>query len=174
MNIKNTVLEFVKTIGVSLVIVFVIYFFIAMPVTVSGSSMYPNLEDGEFGFAGKISLVLGIDRYDVVVIDSDKTNDKIVKRVIGLPGETLTFDGIDIYVNGELLSDPYAYYANEKSLELPDGYTVTLGEDEYFVLGDNRNVSKDSRAYEDPAFKKDEIIAKGILVLFPFDELGVH
>ena len=174
MNIKNALLELFKTVLTSLLIVIVIYFFIAMPVTISGSSMYPNLEDGEFGFAGKISLLTGIKRYDVVVIDSPKTSDKIVKRVIGLPGETLTFDGTTIFVDGEAIDDPYAYYAQVNSLDLPSGYSVTLDDDEYFVLGDNRNVSKDSRAYEDPAFKKSEIIAKGILVLFPFDEIGVH
>lgn len=170
---KNSFLfELLKTVISSIIIVLVIYLFIGIPVTIKGSSMYPELKNDEFGFGGKFTLWFGIDRYDVVVIDSDKTDDKIVKRVIGLPGETLTFEGDKIYVDGEMLDDPYAYYEHYNDLDY-DGKVVELGEDEYFVLGDNRNVSKDSRAYDDPAFTKDEIIAKDILVLFPFSELGI-
>lgn len=115
---------------------------------VSGDSMVPNFHDGQ------ILLVERhydkIDRYDVVALDAG--NKLLVKRVIGLPGETIDCRNDVIYVDNMKLADPY------KNGEMIESFTITLKENEYYCLGDNRRQSRDSRYYG--AFTEKEIIGK--------------
>lgn len=114
-------------------------------VKVRGSSMNPNYSDGDMC----IALSMGtIDRGDVVVIDTSKLNNSIaahsylIKRVIGLPGDEICIKDGNVYVNGTLYKEDYILHSTTASSELSD---VKLGAGEYYVLGDNRPVSKDSR-----------------------------
>lgn len=139
------------------IITFFILFTFIHPYQVMGTSMNPNFIEDETILTTKF---YNIKRNDVVVIKSQKIKKNIVKRVIGLPNETVTIKGNDIYINGELIEDKYGYYDNDiYTMELLES-NWKLDDDEYFVLGDNRQVSFDSRYGELGEIPKDEIIAK--------------
>jgi signal peptidase I len=112
---------------------------------VDGASMEPTLSTNERVIVDRLSLLLGGPaRGDVVVLDSPRQDELLIKRVIGLPGETVTLRGGRVYIDGELLEEPYV----QEFCTYPscDG-TWELGPDEYFVLGDNRSHSLDSHTF---------------------------
>ncbi len=127
--------------------------------------MVPTLHNKDRGFSFIITRNIGIKRFDVCVIDSEKTNKLIVKRVIGMPGDTVVYKDNKLYINDQ-------YY--EENYLAEDAYTedleITLGEDEYFCLGDNRNVSRDSRYYG--TFSYSEIKSTNLFVYYPFNDFG--
>ena len=146
---------------VIVVVVVLIRTFIITPVRVDGDSMKNTLKNGDILLLYKLS---SIDRFDIIVLDEEKDNEKIIKRVIGLPGETVAIKKGKIYINDKLIDDEYAYG------ETSDYNKVTLRDDEYFILGDNRLISKDSR-YFGP-IKDNEIKGKIVFRLFPFTKIG--
>ena len=121
---------------VIVVVVVLIRTFIITPVRVDGDSMKNTLKNGDILLLYKLS---SIDRFDIIVLDEEKDNEKIIKRVIGLPGETVAIKKGKIYINDKVIDDEYAYG------ETTDYNKVTLRDDEYFILGDNRLISKDSK-----------------------------
>ena len=123
---------------VIVVVVVLIRTFIITPVRVDGDSMKNTLKNGDILLLYKLS---SIDRFDIIVLDEEKDNEKIIKRVIGLPGETVAIKNGKIYINDKVIDDEYAYG------ETSDYNKVTLKDDEYFILGDNRLISKDSRYF---------------------------
>ena len=144
---------------VILVVVVVIRTYICTPIIVSGPSMQPTLDGGELMLLNKLS---NFDRFDVVVVDIE--TEEIIKRIIALPGETITCERGIVYVNGKRQDEEYS-----------QGYTfdfekITLAEDEYFVMGDNREDSKDSRMIG--PIKEDQIKGTAKFVLYPFGEFG--
>lgn len=137
-----------------------IFFF--SPIRVNGTSMYPTLQDKEFMILNKISLKQGINRFDIVVVQEN--NKYIIKRVIGLPGESVMYSDNKLYINGKVIEDNYSKTTTN------DFDNVILGENEYFVLGDNRTVSKDSRVIGPINIKN--IKGKTNLIIFPFNKIG--
>ena len=146
---------------VIVVVVVLIRTFIITPVRVDGDSMKNTLKNGDILLLYKLS---SINRFDIIVLDEEKDNEKIIKRVIGLPGETVAIKKGKIYINDKVIDDEYAYG------ETSDYNKVTLRDDEYFILGDNRLISKDSR-YFGP-IKDNEIKGKIVFRLFPFTKIG--
>lgn len=146
---------------VIVVVVVLIRTFIITPVRVDGDSMKNTLKNGDILLLYKLS---SIKRFDIIVLDEEKDNEKIIKRVIGLPGETVAIKKGKIYINDKVIDDEYAYG------ETSDFDKVTLADDEYFILGDNRLISKDSR-YFGP-IKDNEIKGKIVFRLFPFTKIG--
>lgn len=146
---------------VIVVVVVLIRTFIITPVRVDGDSMKNTLKNGDILLLYKLS---SIDRFDIIVLDEEKDNEKIIKRVIGLPGETVAIKKGKIYINDKVIDDEYAYG------ETSDYNKVTLKDDEYFILGDNRLISKDSR-YFGP-IKDNEIKGEIVFRLFPFTKIG--
>lgn len=144
-----------------ILVVVLIRVFIITPVRVDGSSMKNTLKDNDILLLYKLG---SIKRNDIVVLDESYDNEIIIKRIIGLPGETVAIKNGKIYVNNKEYDDKFAYG------ETSDYDKITLGDDEYFILGDNRIVSKDSR-YFGPV-KEKEIIGKAIFRLFPFNKIG--
>ena len=143
-------LDFVKILLVCFIVAFGIKTFIARPVFVEGSSMYPTLQDGEFGFTNLLGLSFeGVNRGDIVIVEEG--DEYWVKRVIGLPNETIECRDNVVYINGEALDEPYLDSDYVHDIENNQGYftsdfeAIELGSDEYFVMGDNRVVSADSR-----------------------------
>ena len=146
---------------VIVLVVVLIRTFIITPVRVDGDSMKNTLKNGDILLLYKLG---SINRLDIIVLDEEKDNEKIIKWVIGLPGETVSIKKWKIYINDKVIDDEYAYG------ETSDYDKVTLEDDEYFILGDNRLISKDSR-YFGP-IKKSEIKGKIVFRLFPFTKIG--
>ena len=149
---KQVFLEYFKTIFLSVSITLIFITFVAQLTTVVGESMMPTFHNGEKLIVQKISKTF--DRYDVILFNATKT-DVYIKRVIGLPGETIKIENNTIYINGNPIDDvvnvEMEYYG------IAEG-EVTLGENEYFVMGDNRNNSMDSRYKEIGPVSSDKII----------------
>ena len=143
------------------VVIVVIRIFIATPVKVDGDSMYNTLNDNDIVLLSKLS---SIDRFDIIVLKENDNNATIIKRVIGMPGDKVKIRNNKIYINNKIIEDEDAYG------ETSDYDEITLGDDEYFVLGDNRLISKDSRYFG--AIKKSDIKGKAVFRLFPFTKFG--
>lgn len=173
-KLLDEVIDFGKTLIVSFVFVFLFTTFIAKPVKVNGDSMYPQVKHEQVGF----SLVLGknhVERFDVVVVYIEETEKYLVKRVIGLPNETVSYKDSQLYINGIAVEENFldeAYVSSQSvNMSFTGDLEIMLSEDEYFLLGDNRPYSRDSRYYG--AFSKEDIVSKGLFVLYPFNEIGV-
>lgn len=143
------------------VVVLLVRSFIVTPGLVNGSSMEPTLHNNELVLINKIGLNKGIDRYDIVVVKYE--NSTIIKRVIGLPYETVEYINDTLYIDGEIVN-------TKVDFEYTKDFKLTAGKNEYIVLGDNRNISKDSRIIG--PVKERNIIGKVDLVLFPFSKFG--
>ena len=162
-TLLEDILGFVKVFVVSAIVILLFVNFVAHPVRVDGRSMYPTLKDGEFGFTNVGGALLnGVERGDIVVVTMEENGQKThwVKRIIGLPGDTIS-----------CVNDIVNKVPNEDNTNVQDFIEVTLGDDEYYVMGDNRPYSKDSR-YIGPV-KKSQIFAKKMLVLLPISDIGV-
>ena len=142
---------------------------------VEGASMEPTLAENDYLIIEKISYYFHDPRrYDIIVfpvaVDSDTDGNYYIKRIIGMPGETIQIKNGSVYINGDLLGEEYgmAEILDMGIAEKP----VTLGEDEYFVLGDNRNLSTDSRSSNIGAIKKEDIVGRACLRIYPFRKFG--
>ncbi len=144
-----------------LIVILLIRTFIATPIKVNGSSMYETLNGTEFMILNKLGH---IDRYDIVVLDTDTKDGELIKRVYGLPGEKVAIENGNIYINDKKIEDKYAY-GNTSNYE-----AITLKDDEYFVLGDNRVVSKDSRIIG--PIKESQIKGTTNFIIYPFNRFG--
>lgn len=190
-TLLEDILGFIKVFVVSAIVILLFVNFVAHPVRVDGRSMYPTLKDGEFGFTNVGCVLLnGVERGDIVVVTMEEEGQKThwVKRVIGLPGETVSCVNDVVYINGKVLDetkyiapdyrqslvDKFGYFnkvPDADNTNVEDFEEVKLGDDEYYVMGDNRPYSKDSR-YVGPV-KKSQIFAKKMLVLLPISDIGV-
>lgn len=144
-----------------ILVVVLIRTFIVTPVKVNGNSMYPTLIGEEIMLLNKLGK---IDRLDIVVVKIDEKNDNLIKRVIGLPGETVEIKDNKIYINDKYFEDTYGYGVTYNIDKL------TLDDDEYFILGDNRQISLDSRVFG--KIKEDEIKGTASFVIYPFKSFG--
>lgn len=165
--------EGISALGTVIVSAFLTYLFILFvlqPALVNGNSMAPTLNNMDCVIIDKVSYKIHEpERFDVVVFDYKKDT-HYIKRIIGLPGDTVLIgmDGV-IRINGEILEEDYG-----REVLLNPGLAkepITLGEDEYFVLGDNRNNSTDSRFKSVGPVSKDKIIGKAFFRIYPFKTL---
>ena len=161
-KVKNITLELIPYVIVLLLVLFVKQF-IVTPMQVNGNSMYPTLKNGDFMILNKLSYRFhSIDRFDIVVVD--KEDSYIIKRVIGLPNETIKYEDNKLYINGEYFEEDFIENHTTSDFE------YTTGDNCYFVMGDNREVSLDSRILG--CFDKSKIIGKTNLTFFPFSRFG--
>lgn len=152
---------------------FLIIHFVGERTEVRGDSMYPTLSDGDHLIVDKISYrFTDPGRFDIVVFPFQYQEDTYyIKRIIGLPGETVQiYDGL-IYINGKVLKESYGY----EEIRNPGlaSEAITLGQDEYFVLGDNRNNSADSREPSVGCVKRDSLIGRALLRIWPLASIGL-
>ena len=172
----NFIVSFLIDTAVWVVIFFVLCNYIIMPARVNGRSMYPTLTDGAYGFSTRIGVAMnGVERFDIVAIYKPEQKKHIIKRVIGLPGDTVSCVDGDLYINGEIVEEPYLdteYAKNNTQPFTKDFGPVTLGEDEYFCMGDNRVDSHDSR--NDGPYKFEQIKSKHYFIVFPFNQCGLR
>ncbi len=143
-------------------LVMMIRSFIATPIIVQGDSMKPTLNGNEIMMLKKYDK--NFERFDVVVVNKSVEGDNLIKRVIGMPGETIEYKNDQLYINGKVIDDPYG--TGITGVIKP----ITMGENEYFVMGDNRTVSLDSRVLG--VIAKDEIEGTVNFVIYPFKKFG--
>lgn len=161
--------ELIKTVSFVLVVAFLIRTYLVQPFVVDGASMEPNFHHQEYILVDKLGYRLRQPvRGDVVVFHPPNRQDNFIKRIIGLPGETVTVTGHQVAVNGQAVLETYLPDRGQMG-GAPE--TFVLGPDEYFVLGDNRDFSKDSRELGPIAAER--IIGRAWLVLFPMTDLAV-
>lgn len=141
------------------VVVLLIRTFVATPIKVNGSSMYNTLDGSEFMILNKLDKV---ERYDIVVVKTP--GDELIKRVYGLPGEKISIENNTIFINDKKVDDIYAYG------ETSNYESIVLGADEYFILGDNRAVSLDSRTIG--PVKKKQIKGTTNFIVYPLNRFG--
>ena len=165
--------EFIRFLVIISAVVFAIRLYIATPFIVSGASMHPTFADGQYLIVDEVSYRFEIPkRGDVIVFRyPQKRTQFFIKRIIGLPGETIKIEDGALTVKNEaapggiVLDEPY----------LADGtagtFLVTLAENEYFVLGDNRSASFDSRSWG--TLRRDLIVGRALLRLFPLQNLAL-
>lgn len=174
---KNVVKEIVGMI-LYVVAVFAVCFliitYVGQRTKVEGSSMEPTLSNGDNLIVDKISYRFrNPERFDIIIFPYKYEKDTFfIKRIIGMPGETVWINNSgEIYINGVLLSENYGLetikYAGLASTP------ITLGKDEYFVMGDNRNDSTDSRFDVVGPIKRKEIVGRAWVRIYPFNKFGV-
>lgn len=165
---------------VLLVVMVVILRNVMGTVLVKGSSMEPNFNHGDLVFINKLSTSIGSPDYgDIVICEmkDDFAYENIIKRIIGLPGDEIEIveneeneEIYDLYVNGELVEEPFL---GEPMMSNGDiEYPYEVPENCYFVMGDNRNASTDSRRESVGAIPKEDLMGKVVLRLYPFSEFG--
>ncbi len=148
-----------------LVIILVLLFkrFVISPVNVVGSSMYDTLRDRDIMILNETAYYFNdIKRFDIVVVKVP--GELIIKRVIGLPGEKIKYENGKLFINGKYVKENYTHDGTDYFAE------VKIGKNKYFVMGDNRDNSLDSRYFG--AFDKKQIRGKTSLTIFPFSRFG--
>ena len=169
-NMKRELLSLVVYLVAVFAVTFFILHFVGQRTEVSGSSMELTLSDGDNLIMDKLTYHFkDPSRFDIVIFPVDEET-YYIKRVIGLPNETVQIDmDGNIYINGELLEEHYGIAKIEdpgRAIE-----PIVLGDDEYFVLGDNRNASLDSRYYEVGNITRSRITGRAWARIYPFDEI---
>lgn len=174
----NKVLKEVLNISIYILVILVLTYcavvFLGQRTSVIGSSMEPTLSDGDNLIVDKITYRFREpERFDIIVFPYQYTkNTYYIKRIIGLPGEKVRIDDEGrIYINGEVLKESYG-----KETIVDAGLAaeeITLGNDEYFVMGDNRNDSSDSRFVSVGNIKRQNIMGRAWLRIYPFKKFGI-
>ena len=169
------IFDFLQSIVVVMAIMVMVYLFVMSPQEIKGASMEPSFIDGEYILTNKILYkIKDPKRGDVVIFKSPGNPDiDYIKRIIGLPGDTVMLRNDTMYVNGTEVEEPYlspgitifggSYLDENQEIVVPEG--------EYFVMGDNRPHSADSREFG--TIPKEDFIGKAILRYWPFSKLGV-
>lgn len=167
-------LDIIETVVIALSVFLIIYLFVSSPHQVNGQSMVPTFQNGDYVLSDKVSYRIGNPkRGDVIVFHAPATADcptgtgcDFIKRVIGLPGETITVHDNHIWVNGQQVVEPYIP-ADFETLPGPAtrDKSITLEANQFFVCGDNRPYSSDSRSWG--PITKDEIVGRAFVRYWP-------
>lgn len=168
-------LDILQVIVFAVAIFLFVYLLILQPHKIKGNSMQPNFPNGEYLLTDKVTYRFNEpQRGDVVVFEAPTGNgDEFIKRIIGLPGEEISIKDGRVYINGQVLEEPYleknVYTAGGKYLA--EGESEVVPEGKYFVMGDNRSHSSDSRMFG--PIDKDKITGRAWLVYWPPQKAGV-
>lgn len=173
---KKWIASLLEMLGV-IVLTVAIFKFVVIPVRIDGISMENTLHDQSVAMINAIGVSEdNIHRFDIVVLYSDKLDEKIIKRVIGMPGDTVEFKQDELYINGEKINQDFldSDFVEQSKItynvsQFTDDFKVKVDEGKYFVMGDNRLRSTDSR--ELGAFTLDDIIGVKGLVIYPFNDI---
>ncbi|MDC3417089.1 signal peptidase I [Aquibacillus sp. 3ASR75-54] len=177
-SIMEEILSWVKALAIALIIVLVVRQFLVTPSIVQGKSMEPNLHDGDRIILSKISKV---NRFDEIAFRAPDADENYVKRVIGMPGDTIEMKDDTLYINGKAYEEPYLdsfknqledgeLLTNNFTLEEITGESV-VPSGYYFVLGDNRFISKDSRVFG--FISEESIIGDVKMRIWPLQNFGI-
>ncbi len=176
-SILSFLWETAKLVIVALIIIVPLRYYVVQPFFVLGASMEPNFENGDYLIIDEISYKFSSPKRGDVVVFKYPFNPKeyYIKRIIGLPGETISFRNGKVFIKNK--ENPEGFFLDEKEYMLDGKETygsgeVKLGVDEYFVLGDNRSASSDSRRWG--PLKEEFIVGKVLLRVFPFDSAKLY
>ena len=164
-------LDFAEIVLIAVTVFVIVYLFVAQLLEVTGNSMYPTFKDKEQIIAEKVSVKLKeLERGEIIIVKSPKDNSRLlIKRVIGLPGERIMVNGGKVFINGGELYEPYLAEgaSTYEGALVKEGleYQIALGS--YFLLGDNREQSSDSREYG--TFPNELIVGRGVVVYYPLE-----
>ncbi len=162
--LRHFVVETLQVIAPALVLALIVHLFLAQATIVYGQSMEPNLHPNQRLIVDKLSYRLHApQRNDIVVVDLPGMDEMLVKRIVALPGETVEVRGGTVYVNGAAIPEPY-----DHDLTAYDMAPLTLGPLAYFVMGDNRGNSNDSRSFG--PITRDEVVGRVWLRYWPIDQ----
>ena len=172
--------DLIKDIIIAVVIVLAVTAVIK-PTIVKESSMLDTLQENNYLFVNKLEYKFKDhpERGDIIVFRSDLTNDEdgskklLIKRVIGVEGDEISFENDQVYRNGEPIAEDYIFQEEPEYRGYPNGSTFTVGEDEIFAMGDHRSVSLDSRSPDVGMVQEDTVVGKAFVRLFPFNEIGL-
>ena len=169
------VVSFLLYIAIVFLLTYLVIHYVGQRTEVDGSSMESALSHGDNLIVDKISYRFRKpERFDIIVFPykyEEKTY--YIKRIIGMPGETVRIDDDgNIYINGEVLQESYGREIIDEDHIGRAKKEITLAEDEYFVMGDNRNASSDSRDPSVGNIKRGDIIGRAWLRIYPFDKIG--
>ncbi|MGH4050533.1 MAG: signal peptidase I [Clostridium sp.] len=166
---KGKIFELVKSIAISLLIAVFIINFIFQIVVVNGESMMPTLQNNDKLILEKLSKqIVATKRNDIVVIKYPAdTRQRLIKRVIAVAGDTVKISDNRMYINGKIVNE---FYKNE--IFMKDYDETMVPADSIFVLGDNRNFSKDSRSRDIGFVKLNLLEGKAVIRLYPFNKMG--
>lgn len=171
MIIKETI-SWILTLGSAVIIALCIRGFVFEPVIVDGNSMQDTLQDHELMFVTKFDYVFGEpESGDVVICKYPESTKNYVKRLIGLPGDTIEIKSNTVYRNGVALAETYLTPSRNDSPFYANMDERVLGPDEYFVMGDNRDNSRDSRSSSVDTLTRNQIKGHVRFVFFPFDSI---
>lgn len=185
-TVGEEIVDWVKTILIGIIAGVILVVFVVQRDNVSGDSMMPTLYSGDVVFTQKISTYFKhYERGDIVILDGVgmegyNHSEYLIKRIVGLPGETIKIEDGNVYIKPAgsedyfILEESYLAEGVKTTMMqsgIDKGYNkITLGEDEYFCLGDNRPVSNDSRNLG--PFKEDQIVAIAFIRVYPFDSIS--
>ncbi|MEI6462810.1 MAG: signal peptidase I [bacterium] len=195
----NSIVDLLQTVVIALVIVIVIYLFIMTPNEVKGPSMRETFQNADLLLTNKMIQLFGgknsplyvifgdYNRGDVVVFHEMPSDSDFIKRVIAVAGDTVRIQDGYVYINGKMVDEPYLANGsidpsvdNKGKTRLVAGQTfayegeeLTVPEGRFFVMGDNRNNSKDSRYSEVGFVKREDLKGKVVFRYFPFDRIGI-
>ncbi|MBI5139664.1 signal peptidase I [Candidatus Nomurabacteria bacterium] len=174
---KQSLKEWVEYILVVLLIVLPLRAFIIQPFIVSGSSMFPTFEDGNYLIVDEISYKLeNPNRYDVVIFKYPDPNPEnktkyYIKRIIGLPGETIIIDGSSVFIKNKENPDGFEIDQPYVKNQAKNNLQIELKDSEYFVMGDNRSASSDSRSWG--PLPKENLVGRALLRLLPINKVAL-
>ncbi len=165
----STIWTYIKIVAIAFLIAVVLRAYCFDITMVEGSSMYPTLKDGDNLITSKISYMLHEpERGDIIVLKApDSPGDDYIKRIIGMPDDHIKIEGGRVYINDKLLDEPYldgVRTEGDEDMIIPTGY--------YFVMGDNRDESRDSRTDKVGVISRNSIVGKSVFRLFPFNSFG--
>lgn len=166
-TVRNFVKDWVLTIVFAVIIAVVINKFIFFVISVPSGSMYPTIKPKDKIITTRIYNVNKIKKGDILVFYSDELQETMVKRVVGLPNDSVEIkDDGSVFINGQNIDEPYVMYPDSRTgkFKVPD--------EEYLFLGDNRSHSFDSRSWKDPFIPVKDIKGKAVFILFPFDRVS--
>lgn len=167
--------DLVQTLVIAGAIFVVIYAFLFRPYQVNGHSMDPTFQNGEYVLTNLIEMRIGkLNRGDIVVFSAPKDKEKdYIKRIIGLPGDRVKVSEGNVFLNGEKLKQPFlsSNVRTNGGSFLGEGQEVIVPEDSYFLMGDNRDFSSDSREWG--FVSKEGLIGKSFIVYFPLNHFRI-
>lgn len=170
--------DLIKDIIIAVVIVLAITAVIK-PTIVKEESMLDTLQENNYLFVNKLAYKFKDhpDRGDIIVFRSELPNEDasgtklLIKRVIGVEGDVISFEGDQVYRNGEVLNEDYIYDEDPVFRNYPNGKSFTVGQDEIFAMGDHRSVSCDSRSESVGMVSEEAVVGKAFVRLYPFNEI---